>query len=191
MKPVIIESPLAGETAEQFVTNRRYLLWVCRHVAMVEENAPFAGHAIMPQFLDDRNTAERKVGIDSHLCIGEQFQEAQFWIDMYPGRPVEMTNGMHHGMRRWTERRMRVRTRQLERVNSVYYDKFLKGEWPPSTPGFQVPLAVRREPGDRALALELANKIEATDWDEWTSEQLVHDGIALAQVVKRLLKENP
>lgn len=58
MKCIIIESPYAGEVAE----NTQYLNQ-CIRDSLGRGEAPFASHAIYPNALDEENPDERKQGI--------------------------------------------------------------------------------------------------------------------------------
>lgn len=149
MRLVVIESPLSAETKEGHLMNRRYLLWVMRHVVVVEGNAAFASHALYPQFMDDSSELERTRGIECNLAIGSLSREAQFWVDDYPGRPALFTPGMKAGMAYWTKKRLRIRERQLKHVNADYWRDFLDGKWPPRTTGFADEAEVETRSGAR------------------------------------------
>jgi hypothetical protein len=55
---VIIESPYAGEVAE----NAHYL-WDCLRDSFKRGEAPFASHGIYPSVLNDHDPEERKMGL--------------------------------------------------------------------------------------------------------------------------------
>jgi hypothetical protein len=62
MRPVIIESPYAGDTAEERNTHRRYAL-ACLRDSLDRGEAPIASHLLHTQVLDDTDPDERKTGM--------------------------------------------------------------------------------------------------------------------------------
>ncbi len=58
-KLVYIASPLSGDTAHNLAFARQ----ACRY-AIAQDAIPFAPHLLYTQMLDDRNPAERQLGID-------------------------------------------------------------------------------------------------------------------------------
>lgn len=75
---VIVESPFAGDTE----ANLKYARRACRDCLMRGE-LPFASHLFFPQFLDDTNPAERKIGIDGGYEMWEAFVHPSivFYLD--------------------------------------------------------------------------------------------------------------
>lgn len=61
----IIETPFAGDRE----ANIAYLRRCMRHSYELQE-IPFASHALFPQFLDDANPFERRMGINYGIAIG-------------------------------------------------------------------------------------------------------------------------
>jgi hypothetical protein len=91
MKPVLIESPYAGEIEE----NKRYARSLMRY-CLLNGMAPFASHLLytQPGVLDDRNPEERKLGIEAGLVIGRLMSESIVGIDR------GMSTGMKYGIER-------------------------------------------------------------------------------------------
>jgi hypothetical protein len=73
MKPVVIESPYAGDVE----TNLRYLRAAMRE-CLLKGEAPFASHAIytQPGVLDDTKPDERSLGIKAGFVIAEALARA-------------------------------------------------------------------------------------------------------------------
>lgn len=72
MTPVIIESPYAGDTAQNLEYARRAML-----DSLNRGEAPFGSHLLYPQCLDDMKPRERGLGIEAgyawyrfaHKCV--------------------------------------------------------------------------------------------------------------------------
>jgi hypothetical protein len=66
MRRVIIESPYAGEVAN----NKRYL-HECVKDCLKRGESPYASHGFFTQFLDDNKPDERELGIKAGLAWGD------------------------------------------------------------------------------------------------------------------------
>lgn len=64
MKLIYVASPYAGDVKK----NIEFAKKACRHV-MNEGHAFFAPHLLYPQFLNDKNPAERQAGLNMGLAI--------------------------------------------------------------------------------------------------------------------------
>ena len=64
---VIIESPYTSPSATGLIRNRNYLA-ACFRDCFERGEAPFAGHALYTQFLNDRDPASRKLGMRLSLA---------------------------------------------------------------------------------------------------------------------------
>jgi len=91
MIPVIIESPFAGDVER----NKAYLQECIRH-AVRNGETPYASHQMLTDALDDLDPAERKLGIDAGLALGDVIVSAGgkhiFYLDL------EMSNGMCYAL---------------------------------------------------------------------------------------------
>jgi hypothetical protein len=86
-KPVVIESPYAGETLLEIQANELYALRALED-ALARNEAPFASHLLYPRVLDDKDPAERRQGIDGQLA----------WIDLAGAIVVYCDRGFSPGM---------------------------------------------------------------------------------------------
>jgi hypothetical protein len=119
----VVESPLAGD----FVENFRYLLWCCRQ-EFLEGNKPVASHLICPWFMNDLNPEERALGID-WPWMWQQGVAHVFYTDR------GFSSGMQKSLARCRERLIPSSPRTLY---GACRDGWLRGEWPPHTPGFEL-----------------------------------------------------
>lgn len=136
-KRVIVESPLSGD----FVTNRRYATWCCRHL---HEGgySPLASHLVAPWFMDDRDAEDRAAGIDMPW----------FWLPDVPHHffiDFGMSNGMVSALHRC--RALAIPTLENVTLPPAHLKSFLEGRWPPHTPGFG---SAEDEPADDLAGLE-------------------------------------
>jgi hypothetical protein len=76
MPLVLIESPFAGDRE----TNLRYLR-ACMLDSFERGEAPWASHAIYPNFLDDDDVEQRAIGIAAGLAWGEKADFTAVYID--------------------------------------------------------------------------------------------------------------
>lgn len=121
-KRVVIESPLKGD----FLTNRRYATWCCRHMHEAGYS-PLASHLVAPWFMDDRDAEDRAAGFDMPW----------FWLPDVPHAfftDFGMSPGMDAALHRC--RAEFIPTIEEARLPPEHLKRFLKGEWPPHTPGF-------------------------------------------------------
>lgn len=62
-KRIILESPFANNDKNKFIENYLYLCLVARILMKKGNHAPLFFHALYTQFLNDRDEAERKLGL--------------------------------------------------------------------------------------------------------------------------------
>ena len=93
---VFICSPYAGEDCPANVKNaRRY----CRH-AVDTGHIPFAPHLLFPQFLNDNNGDERRLGLDMGLAWMTKCAELWVFGDyISPGMEMEIKRAEQRCMR--------------------------------------------------------------------------------------------
>lgn len=133
MSKIVIESPLAGDTAAD---NFRYLLWCCRAVWEVDDHHAIASHMLNPWFMDDSVPEERQAGIDNEWVWSEYIPH-WFFIDL----------GLSRGMQLASERCSNppgASPCAMSRVLTLHtyapesWAAYKRGEWPPHTAGFEV-----------------------------------------------------
>jgi hypothetical protein len=86
-RPVVIESPYAGETRLERAANELYAQR-CLSDALDRGEAPFASHLLYPQVLDDATPAQRYQGIEANKA----------WIDAARYVAVYVDRGISGGM---------------------------------------------------------------------------------------------
>jgi len=106
MRRVIIESPYAADTPEQVERNIDYLL-SCMADCLLRGEAPFASHALYPQVLNDKDPAERAIGIGAGLAWGSQAEATVVYDDF------GITPGMETGIKRAHDEGRPVEYRKL------------------------------------------------------------------------------
>jgi hypothetical protein len=77
MKRVIVESPYAGDTAD----NIEYAKKCCLDCIKRGE-VPFASHLFFTQFLDDKNPDHRTIGVHMGYDFLEKAEEIVFYTDL-------------------------------------------------------------------------------------------------------------
>ena len=77
MKLVIIESPYAGDVER----NLRYLDTCIRH-CIARNESPYASHKMLTTALDDRDPAQRAIGIETGLAWRRRADERLFYVDL-------------------------------------------------------------------------------------------------------------
>ena len=90
MKPVILESPFAGD----FEKNIRYAR-DCMHDCLTNHNeAPYASHLLYTQdgILDDENPAERMLGMEAGFVWHDRADYTVVYVDL------GISKGMVHGI---------------------------------------------------------------------------------------------
>lgn len=102
MRRVIIESPYAGDIE----ANTEYLK-ACVLDSLNRSESPYASHAFFPQFLDDDNPAERKIGIDAGLAWSIAAETVVYYVDK------GMSAGMLYALERHCQRNADIDVRQL------------------------------------------------------------------------------
>lgn len=108
--PVILESPYAGDVAE----NERYAR-ACMRDSLLRGEAPFASHLLytQPGILDDNKPEERALGIEAGLVIGLAMRRTVVYTDR------GISEGMRHGID------------CARREHRVVLTRKLGGEWSP------------------------------------------------------------
>jgi len=84
LERVCIETPLAGD----YATNTAYAR-ACMLDALTRGEAPYLGHLLYPQVLDDQTPLDRDMGIRAHLAWMASADRVVFYIDRGVSR------GMH------------------------------------------------------------------------------------------------
>lgn len=124
-KMIVVESPLAGDTER----NKRFAAWCCRAVWEVERVVAIASHLICPQYLDDRVPEERAAGMALKVCwIGDTH-----WLFVDLGQSEGMDGAGEHCYVEGIPITGGIRLRDYHPPS---WEAFLRGEWPPCTPGF-------------------------------------------------------
>jgi hypothetical protein len=106
MKPVVLESPYAGD----FAKNIRYAR-ACMHDCMTKhDEAPYASHLLYTQegVLDDEVPGERKLGMEAGFAWHDRADYTVVYIDL------GVSVGMQHGIDLALEKGQRVIFRELE-----------------------------------------------------------------------------
>lgn len=93
MRKVVIESPYAGKTASDVEKNLRYLR-AAMHDCFLRGDAPYASHGLytQPGVLDDRDEAERNLGIQAGFAWRDACEVTVVYADL------GMTRGMQYGV---------------------------------------------------------------------------------------------
>lgn len=123
MKKVCIESPLKGLDGN-YARNVRYSR-LCGLDCIRRGEAPFAGHLLMTQFLDDTDPEQRKAGIQAHLAWAGAADVVAFYVDL------GMSPGMVMGEEAASARGQAVERRTLPADLMAMLD----GSGPVMTPG--------------------------------------------------------
>lgn len=89
----VVESPLAGD----FARNQRYARLCCIDCLRRGES-PYASHLFFTQMLDDRNVADRNLGIEAGFAWAQNADVFAFYLD----------RGESSGMKRARERWFRM-----------------------------------------------------------------------------------
>lgn len=79
MNIVYIASPFAGEVDKNIRNAKRYCQFAVRQGVV-----PLAPHLLFPQFLNDRNEAERRLGLDFAITLLDRCDE--LWVFCTAGR---------------------------------------------------------------------------------------------------------
>lgn len=132
---VVIESPLAGDT----VKNLRYALWCCRYAWVTHREHAIASHMLCPWFMDDEAPAERAAGINWGWMWSKEVPHV-FFTDL------GWSGGMKAAYARCRAEEIPTQTRDLAtpamwdeaKAETLLWDAFHAGEWPPHTKGFEI-----------------------------------------------------
>jgi hypothetical protein len=136
VKLVVIESPLKGN----FTRHRRYALWCAYHCRTLNE-AAYASHLFYPQFLDDRVPEDRAFGI----AAGLEWARAAMFMNASQRNTAPSSVQRFYVDLGWSDG-MKAAARALGDVVEVrklpteMYEAFERGEYPPATPGWELPL---------------------------------------------------
>jgi len=108
-KRVLIESPFASSDPSEVETNIRYVRAIMG-ACLRNGEAPFASHALytLPGVLDDKNPAERKMGIEAGLEWGEAADKTIVYTDR------GISDRMRIGMRRADQQKRPFEKRRLK-----------------------------------------------------------------------------
>lgn len=108
MKPVVIESPYAGDVEK----NLRYLRAAMRS-CLLRGEAPFASHAIytQPGVLDDTIPEERELGIKAGFVVAEAL--ARVGAPRIIFHDEGCSRGMHYGVNHAREIKQETEFRKL------------------------------------------------------------------------------
>jgi len=92
---VIVESPYAGETAEDVTRNERYVRAIMRAL-LLDGLVPFASHALftLPGVLNDRDARERALGIQAGFRMRHVASRTLVYTDLGVSRGMEL--GVQH-----------------------------------------------------------------------------------------------
>ncbi len=106
---VVVESPYAGETEEEVERNIRYAR-ACLRDCFLRGEYPFASHLLytQPGVLDDKNSEERKLGIEAGLAWVKVAETTIVYTDL------GISDGMRQGIRRAIEDGRSVEYRVLD-----------------------------------------------------------------------------
>lgn len=96
MRRVIIESPFAGDRERNLAYLREAIL-----DSLARGEAPFASHAIYPQFLDDNVPELRRFGIEAGFAWWQPDIPVIFYTDL--GWSPGMSNAYHRAKDRCLE----------------------------------------------------------------------------------------
>lgn len=77
MKPVILESPYAGDVK----ANKKYLNR-CILDSLMRDEAPFASHKMYTDSLDDRVREQRELGINAGLSFNSVIKHVVVYTDL-------------------------------------------------------------------------------------------------------------
>lgn len=97
MKKIFVCSRLRGKTPEEYQKNVEVVKSLCRIVAMLG-NMPIAPHAYFPNFLNDNNEAERKLGIEMGLDLLLDCDE--IWVFDFNGVSEGMETEINYASKR-------------------------------------------------------------------------------------------
>lgn len=123
MRRTVVESPLKG-TDGNYARNVRYSRLACLDCIRRGE-APFAGHLIMTQFLDDTVPEQRSAGIAAHLAWAAAGDAVAIYQDL------GISPGIQMGIDKAIERGQPVEYRNLPADLMAMLD----GDMPVKTPG--------------------------------------------------------
>ncbi len=142
---LVLESPLSAPDRKGFLRNVRYAAW-CARVLTLNGHTVWASHLYAPHFLDDRDSGERILGMGLTAAFTDDTWEHWHFVDL------GISSGMKWSAGHFVAREHRHFTlgnpllapndraptdgRRLDRGDS--WNAFLRGEWPPCTPGFEI-----------------------------------------------------
>jgi hypothetical protein len=102
MKPIVIESPYAGEVHRNLI-----YLDFCKLDCLRRGETPYASHGQLTSCLDDNKPEERELGIAAGLAMAEFISNAAFYTDL------DWSRGMTYARAYYEIRHMRFELRTL------------------------------------------------------------------------------
>lgn len=109
MKPVIIESPYAGDVERNKAYARE-----CMKDSLLRGEAPFASHMFYTQVLDDDIPEERMMGIRAGYAWGDRADLVAVYIDLGVSRGIR--EAIHH----WKDLGKEVEYRNIPNLHLTY-----------------------------------------------------------------------
>lgn len=106
MVRVIIESPYYGDTPDQTDHNIKYGR-SCLRDCLERGEAPFAGHLLYTQVLDDNNNEERVTGIQAGIAWTQAADLVVVYTDL------GLSSGMKYGIEQASKLGIQVEFREL------------------------------------------------------------------------------
>lgn len=98
MKRAIIESPFKGANMDERKENENYARACCAHAVKLGF-VPFASHLFFPQFLNEDDSEQRKLGIEMGYDFWDKADVLLFYIDrgMSPGMQAALSKAFIEG----------------------------------------------------------------------------------------------
>ena len=114
LAPVLIESPLASETIEGVVRNKKYAR-ACMRDSLAKGEAPYASHLLFAQegLLNDDIVEERALGIHAGLVWGKFASKTVVYTDL------GISSGMKKGIERAQSEGRQIEYRELGLIPEV------------------------------------------------------------------------
>jgi len=77
MKPIVIESPYAGDVERHLI-----YLGFCMLDCLRRGETPYSSHGLLTRILDDNKPEERALGIQAGIDMAEFIGKAAFYLDL-------------------------------------------------------------------------------------------------------------
>lgn len=99
MGRVIVESPYKGDGSEAAVKNNLAYLKACILDCIQRGEVPFASHGFFPQYLDEDDPEQRRIGIEMGYDFWEKADKVIFYMDcgMSPGMKEALARAFQEG----------------------------------------------------------------------------------------------